>query len=66
MATKICDRCKARYDEYGGAGSLSVLYFGTGRSVMLDSLHGDLTIYNLCPDCMEYIMYHLHNGSPQE
>lgn len=58
---KKCDRCGKYYDAYGTINTPD-LVIGT----IVDKDYVEIRRWELCPACMQNILYHMTNASPQE
>lgn len=65
---KKCDRCGKFYELYGGGEKPNLIveaYNGYFVAAFEDD-YEEITRWELCPECMTEIRYHLRNGAPRE
>lgn len=63
MNAKKCDRCMRFYDEY--TDSANLILTAIERPPFIQD-YEEIHRWELCPDCMKEMLYHLYNISPNE
>lgn len=63
MNAKKCDRCKRYYDQ-NDDGSANLLIIATDTMPFAD--YEEINRWELCPDCIKHMLFHLHNSGPME